>query len=243
MEWPMSSKIRLAGAALIAGIAAMLVFLMAFGGERGGETSPDPLPLPASAASPFAGDSFIEADVAAWLRVAPAGNEARYRIREQLLGFDFPNDAVGVTQEISGSIAVGPDGSILPAGSRLVVALAGLTSDNDRRDNYVRGGRLLQTEEFPTVELRPTGVNGLAELPASGTHSFDVLGDLTVRGVTRPSVWQVTATFAGNQLTGSAATEFTFDDFGLPKPQVRSVLSVDDTIRLEYDFDLLLEGH
>ena len=27
--------------------------------------------------------------------VAPAGNEVRYRIREQLAGFDRPNDAFG----------------------------------------------------------------------------------------------------------------------------------------------------
>jgi len=29
--------------------------------------------------------------------LAPAGNEARYRVREQLAGVDLPNDAVGVT--------------------------------------------------------------------------------------------------------------------------------------------------
>jgi hypothetical protein len=29
--------------------------------------------------------------------VAPQGNEARYRVREQLVGLDLPNDAIGFT--------------------------------------------------------------------------------------------------------------------------------------------------
>ena len=35
--------------------------------------------------------------------VATDGNEARYRVREQLLHHDMPNDAVGKTTAISGA--------------------------------------------------------------------------------------------------------------------------------------------
>ena len=45
-------------------------------------------------------------DVALQLIVAPTGNAVRYRVREQLAGFDFPNDAVGSTTQISGGIAL-----------------------------------------------------------------------------------------------------------------------------------------
>ena len=31
--------------------------------------------------------------------VAPTGNEARYRVREQLVGFDLPNDRCGRVRE------------------------------------------------------------------------------------------------------------------------------------------------
>src|SRR5215217_3567897 len=44
--------------------------------------------------------------------VAPAGNEARYRVREQLVGVDLPNDAVGATPEVSGSLLVYADGRV-----------------------------------------------------------------------------------------------------------------------------------
>src|SRR2546426_2033775 len=38
------------------------------------------------------------------LVLAPAGNAARYRVRERLVGHDFPNDAVGETKSLSGAI-------------------------------------------------------------------------------------------------------------------------------------------
>ena len=45
--------------------------------------------------------------------VAPQGNEARYLVREQLMGVDFPNDAVGKTARVQGRIAIAPNGAIM----------------------------------------------------------------------------------------------------------------------------------
>lgn len=44
------------------------------------------------------------------------------------------------------------------------------------------------------------------------------------------------ATFNGSDITGNAATSFTFADFGITQPRVPVVLSVAGTIKLEYDF-------
>jgi len=173
------------------------------------------------------------------LTVAPSGNEARYRIREQLVQVDLPNDAIGKTTEISGGIGVGTDGKIIPAESKFVVGVGSLKSDRDRRDGYVRG-RVLETDQYPTVEFTPTGFRGLpAKLPTSGSHKFDVIGNLTVHGVTRPTTWHVTAEPKNGQVAGSAFTLFTFADFSMQQPRVPIVLSVADTIRLEYDFTLV----
>ena len=172
------------------------------------------------------------------LVVTPAGNEVRYRIREQLVGVDLPNDAVGATSDVTGGITFDASGRVVPSASRFQVNVGTLKSDKDRRDGYVRG-RILQTSEHPTVELVPTTIEGLTlPIPTSGTKTFKVLGDLTVRGVTRPTTWQVNATFNGSTVTGSAATTFTFAEFGMTQPRVPVVLSVADTIKLEYDFSL-----
>jgi polyisoprenoid-binding protein YceI len=167
--------------------------------------------------------------------VAEQGNEARYRVREQLLGFDFPNDAVGVTGRITGVVMVDGEGG-LADGSHIVVDLSALTSDSDRRDNFIRR-RTLNTETHPEAVFVPRRVRGLAgPLPPSGEVSFRIEGDMTVREATRAVVWEVVARRAGEAVVGTATTRFPFSHFDLEIPRVRSVLSVDDDIRLEYDF-------
>src|SRR5262245_8283618 len=80
--------------------------------------------------------------------VAPNGNEARYRVREQLVGFDLPNDAVGVTKDVTGRIVVGRDGKIVRDSSRIVVQVTSLKSDKTRRDGFVQKNTL-ETAKYP----------------------------------------------------------------------------------------------
>ena len=171
--------------------------------------------------------------------VAPTGNEARYRVREQLAGFDLPKDAVGATKAVTGQIMVGVDGKVVKDSSKFVVKLSELKSDQTRRDNFLRRSTL-ETTTFPDAELVPVALEGLLlPIQPGSSQTFSVRGDLTVRGVTRPTTWQVTARAEGGDVVGTAATAFTFKDFGLEQPRVPVVLSVADTIRLEYDFRLV----
>lgn len=171
--------------------------------------------------------------------LAPAGNQARYRVREQLAGVDLPNDAVGVTSGISGAIAIDTSGKVIPAQSKIVVDITGLTSDQPRRDRFIQRN-VLQTDQFPKVELAVKELRGLKyPLPPSSELKFELVGDLTVHGVTKPSVWQVTATPKNGGLAGTARTSFLFTDYGMTKPRVMMVLSVDDDIKLEYDFSFV----
>jgi polyisoprenoid-binding protein YceI len=173
--------------------------------------------------------------------VSTTGNAARYRVREQLMGKDLPNDAIGETAEITGMITVdSTTGSLVAGQSKFVINTGAFKSDSDRRDGYVRG-RLLEATKYPTVEFVPTGVRGLtaATASASGPKTFELVGDLTVKGVTRPTTWKVTAQQAPGRATGSASTKFTFADFTITPPKVPILLSVADTIALEYDFTML----
>lgn len=193
-----------------------------------------------TAAAPAIPHPPARADV--HLVVAPAGNEVRYRVREQLAGFDLPNDAIGKTAAVTGGITFDPKGAVVAAGSKFTVDVQGLTSDRSRRDGYVRA-RVLETAQYPTVTLAPTSVTGLPwPLPSSGSRTFQLTGDLTVHGTTHPTTWSVTATFNGSEVTGTAITGFTFGDFGLAQPHVPIVLSVADSIHLEYEFHFVPEG-
>jgi polyisoprenoid-binding protein YceI len=170
---------------------------------------------------------------------APTGNAARYRIREQLVGLDLPNDAIGETSGVTGTIAADAKGNIIVSESRFTVDVSTLKSDKERRDGFVRR-RVLETEANPTVTFVPKSVKGVTlPLPKSGRKSFEIVGDLTVKGKTRPALWKVDAQFAGDRITGAATTSFTFADYGIEQPRVPVVLSVDETIKLELDFTLV----
>lgn len=174
--------------------------------------------------------------------VAPMGNEVRYRIREQLVRVDLPNDAIGKTADITGAIVLTAGGQIIPAKSKFVASVGSLKSDRDRRDGFVRRN-VLETDQYPTVDFTPTAFRGLpATLPTSGSHTFAVIGNLTVRGVTKPTTWRVKAAAKNGQVTGTASTAFTFSDFNIDQPRVPIVLSVADTIKLEYDFTLVRQN-
>jgi len=199
---------------------------------------------PASKAEKSKSKAAVVAKPAAPIRfvVSSTGNEARYRVREQLMGANLPNDAIGKTPDITGSILAYPDGRIVRDSSRIVINLKNLQSDKARRDGFLQH-RTLETDKFPTAELVPTSVRGFSgTLPTSGAATFELLGDLTVHGVTRPTVWQVSARADGADVAGTATTAFTFKDIALDQPRVPVVLSVADTIKLEYDFRFAREA-
>ena len=167
-----------------------------------------------------------------------SGSEARYRVREQLAFLDFPNDAVGVTQEVEGKLVLGPDGAVSAEDSLIRVDLSTLQSDEDRRDNYVRNGTLA-TSQYPHTDFVPTTISGLQwPLPSTGEASFSITGDMTIRDVTKEVTWEITTQFNDDRITGTATTEFTFDEFDLNVPSVAVVLSVENNIRLEIDLVL-----
>lgn len=173
------------------------------------------------------------------LEVAATGNEARYRAREQLAGLDFPNDAVGVTHAVTGAIVLDAKGAVVPASSVITIDLRPLKSDKDRRDGFVQR-RLLETEKFPNATLAVTAIRGLATpLPTEGAFSATIEGQLTVKGITRPTTWTVRGIATPAKYTGTARTTFTFEQFGLEKPGFSFILSLEDTVALEYDFTLI----
>lgn len=198
--------------------------------------------LPPATSSSAAPDSSGPAPAAALtFVVAPSGTAARYRVREQLVKHDLPNDAVGETKNVTGRIAFDSSGKVIRQASKFVLSAGTFVSDQSRRDGFVRR-RLLESEQYPDIVLVPTEVRGLVlPLPTSGTRPFQLTGDLTVHGVTRPTVWTGSVKFQGADITGNVRTAFTFKDISLEQPRVPVLLSVADTIRLEIDFHLVRE--
>ena len=195
---------------------------------------------PASTTSQATSAQSIAASKAALrLVLAPAGSAARYRVREQLMGHDLPNDAVGETKTLTGAIAFDANGKVIRDESKFTLDAGSFVSDQNRRDGYVRN-RVLESDDYPTITFVPTEIRGVKPpIPKSGTAQIQMLGDLTVHGVTRPTLWNGTVQFNNAGVTGSASTVFTFADIQLEQPRVPVLLSVADSIKLEIDFNLL----
>ena len=203
--------------------------------------APEPTLTPAPPTEPVATTAAVSPGGVLRLVVAPEGNEARFRVREQLVGVDLPSDAVGTTASVSGAIVIQPDGQIIAGESSFVVDLTTLRTDSSRRDGYIQRNTL-ETATYPEAVFVPAAAAGLpSPLPTSGTIAFQLSGDLTVHGVTRPVTWEVKAQVEGQTLRGTATTNITFTDFGMTLPRVGPVLSVEDLIALELDFALTLE--
>lgn len=165
------------------------------------------------------------------------GTIARYKVEEVLANTGF-KIATGETSGVAGSIAFASDGAVIAEESRIAVQAATLRTDSNRRDGYVRN-RTLLTDTYPEVVFQPTSVEGLPEslVDASGPVDIVINGNLTVKDQTRPVTWTGTAEFAGDgTASGMASVMFTFEDFGMDKPRVAIVVSVEDEILLELDF-------
>ncbi len=159
---------------------------------------------------------------------------ATYRVTEQFVGIDFPNDAVGTTDKVAGGLQILPDGSIAP-GAKLTVDLKAMTSDQGMRDNFVRT-RTLETDKFPEAVFVPTSIVGVPKMvPSTGQVGVSLTGNLTIHGVTKPVTFKGIATIdpRSSTVAGRAVTTFTFADFGLVKPKIGRLANVEDKISLE----------
>lgn len=171
--------------------------------------------------------------------VVANGTSADYRVREQLVRLTAPSDAIGKTNGVTGSLVLGSDGKVNAEQSKFVVDLTSLQSDSSMRDGFI-GRSTLNLASFPTAVFVPTALQGLPSvLPTSGTQSFQLIGNLTLHGVTKPATWTVSGVVNGSDLTGKATTNFKFEDFGMTPPKAGAVLSVIDNVTLELTFHLL----
>jgi polyisoprenoid-binding protein YceI len=164
------------------------------------------------------------------------GSKAVVRVNEQLADRTLPSDAVLTSSKVTGQFTLLPDGTFAP-GSRIVVDLTSLASDNSLRDNTVRRS-VLETQRYPQATFVPTKTTGLAlPLPATGDRTFGIVGQMTVHGVTKEITFDVICkrTESDLQVAATVTPAFPFATFGMSQPRVFTVLSIKDEIRLEVD--------
>jgi polyisoprenoid-binding protein YceI len=164
-------------------------------------------------------------------------SKATIRVREQLVGVSLPSDAVLTATGAKGSFTLNQDGTFA-SGSKITFEISTLSSDERNRDDFVKRDTL-QVSQFPTAEFAPTKTAGLVlPMPASGTFTFTLTGNMTIKGKTKEVTFDVASTRNGSDLTATATSNpgWKFGDFGMTAPSVSfRVLSIVDEIRTTID--------
>jgi polyisoprenoid-binding protein YceI len=167
--------------------------------------------------------------------ILPAESEACFQIGEILRGSPFT--VIGKTDQVAGEFVVdSSDLSTARIGPILVNArtLATVTEFRNRASK----NRILTTDVHEFITFTPSEIIGLTGPGIAGdVYNFQIVGDLTIRDVTRPVTFETTATaVTEDQLTGTAAATVLYADFELFIPNSRAVASVEDEVVLEIDF-------
>lgn len=194
-------------------------------------------PAPTATTAAEAADIAPNADNASPLifEIVPAESQARFIINEVLNG--APKTVVGTTSQVAGQLAVDPANPTAARVGTIQVNARDLTTDNEFRNRAIKN-RILETDAYELVTFVPTAINGLPEQVTLGEEmTFQIVGDLTIRNVTRPVTFDVTLVPVNDtRLEGKATTTLAYADFEIAIPAARAVSAVEDTVTLQLDF-------
>jgi polyisoprenoid-binding protein YceI len=115
--------------------------------------------------------------------------------------------------ELEGTI-VADEANIGDSTVEVTMQAASLDTRSEQRDAHLRSPDFLDVETYPTVTFRSTRIEGTKD-------EFELTGDLTIRGVTRPITLDVTFVgegkdpWGGTRASFSARGKFDRRDFGL----------------------------
>ena len=161
-------------------------------------------------------------------------SEVRFSLDEILRGRPFT--PVGVTNQVAGEISLDLNQKLAEVGAIQVNART-LKTDSEFRDRAINN-EILKTDEYEFITFIPTQISGLPQDAGVGDQvQFQITGDLTIRDITLPVTFEVTAALVdASRLEGSASATVLRSDYGLVIPSVPSVADVSDEVLLEIDF-------
>ncbi len=203
--------------------------------EPAGETNDDPAddtregsttePTTAETAAPPSSEAPAATGASAGGEVWSITDESQlgYRVKEILFGVD--TEGVGRTNQITGSLVI-DDTQVTDA--EFVVDVASIESDDSRRDNQFRG-RIMSIDEFPEAVFTLTEPIELGTEAAEGaTVDTTATGDLTLRGVTNPVTFDVSARLENGRIGVLGDIPVVFADYDIANPSTSGITTEDD---------------
>ncbi|MBI5095005.1 MAG: YceI family protein [Candidatus Hydrogenedentes bacterium] len=144
-------------------------------------------------------------------KVDPVHSSAQFRIRH--LGV---SNVTGHFTEFSGEVTLDAADATKNA-VQMEIKTASIDTDNEARDKHLESADFFNVEKFPAMTFKSTSFK------KSGDATFDVKGDFTLLGVTKPVTVSVEQVGTGKDKDGNALvgfeTTFTIkrSDYGMTK--------------------------
>lgn len=120
----------------------------------------------------------------------------------------------GQFSEFAGTVTIGD--TLESSSAEATVQAASISTNNEMRDNHLKSGDFLEIETHPTLSFRSTS------LTPKGGDRYELVGDLTIKGVTKPVTFDLeylgsgSGMAPGSTVVGFEATaEIDRRDFGV----------------------------
>lgn len=148
----------------------------------------------------------------------------------------------GRFEKVSGTIATGADGA--PTAIRIEIDTASVNTGAKDRDAHLRSGHFFDAEANPSITFVSTRVT------RRDGERFEVAGDLTMRGVTKPVVLDaeigdpITDPWGLQRRAGTASAKLNRKDWGLTWNQIleAGALLVAEDVKLSIDVQATPQG-
>jgi polyisoprenoid-binding protein YceI len=169
-------------------------------------------------------------------QIDPAHSSSQFTVRHLMV-----SNVRGFFSGLRGSVQYDPDrpdAAVVEA----TIDVATVNTHDAQRDAHLKTAEFFDVEKYPHITFRSTKVT------KTGEGEFDVAGDLTIHGVTKPVVLKVdelsgeTKDPWGNTRIGvSAQTKIKRGDFGLTWNAALETggVVVGDEVKLSFDLELV----
>jgi polyisoprenoid-binding protein YceI len=170
--------------------------------------------LAAAALAPLAAIAALLAPVAVSLaaeetyQIDGVHSTVIYKVKHLNVG-----NAYGRFNTLSGTVLLDPD-QLAKSSFQVEIKADSIDTGNAKRDTHLKSPDFFAVKQFPTIAFKSK------EVKPAGENAYDVTGDLTMHGVTKPLTIKVMRTGSGNTIMGVRTgfeTTFTVkrSDFGM----------------------------
>jgi polyisoprenoid-binding protein YceI len=194
-----------------------------------------PTPTPAPTAAPAVEAAAPWLDRKRTFTLVPEASTVTMRVQEQFVGVPLPEDAVGTSTALTGRITLSPEPAVVEAESGFEFDARSIRTNISQRDSPIR--TVLGAFQFPTITFVPKELRGLEPATrADGAFKAQLLGEMSIKGQSRPVTFAVEGQLDGAALTGTARGDLKMTDFGITPPKTMDILSIEELVRLEIAF-------